>query len=124
MLKVTRQTTIPKEHRTLAPQPTKGALNGLITNDKFCMIQSVQLRLSGLPNYPLRLQATQGSKSQYPPMRNLIAEESMKHQWCTHREFKAYPDGQLGWDRAYQYLLQWIGNESAATENQPQEGRR
>ena len=54
-------------------------------------------------------------------MRNLIAEESMKHQWCTHREFKAYPDGQQRWDRAYQYLLQWTGNESAATENQPQE---
>jgi len=52
---------------TIPTKPTERSFNGLITNDKFCMIRSVQLRLRQPPNYRLRLQATQGSKSQYPP---------------------------------------------------------
>jgi hypothetical protein len=31
----------------------------------------------------------------------------MKRQWTVHRQFKACPDGEQRWDRAYQYLLKW-----------------
>ncbi len=51
----------------------------------------------------------------------------MKRQWHIRREFKAHPDGQQRWGRAYQYLLQWtqnrvpMQNEASATKDQPQE---
>jgi hypothetical protein len=31
----------------------------------------------------------------------------MKREWKVRREFKAYPDGEQRWDRAYQHLLKW-----------------
>jgi hypothetical protein len=32
----------------------------------------------------------------------------MKRQWKKHRQFVPNTDGEQRWDRAYQYLLQWV----------------
>jgi len=32
----------------------------------------------------------------------------MKRHWKVRRQFQPYPDGVQRWDRAYQYLPQWV----------------
>ena len=41
------------------------------------------------------------------PVKLLILEEPVKHQWRIRRQTSPKLDGQQRWDRAYQFLLQW-----------------
>ena len=38
----------------------------------------------------------------------------MNRTWQIRRETVAHPDGQRGWDRAYQLLLRWAADAVAA----------
>ena len=37
----------------------------------------------------------------------------MRHQWRPHRTFRDQSDGQRRCDQAYQFLLQWAGQQPA-----------
>ena len=78
-------------------------LNGLITNDKFCMrrLSPSRVHWARRPSTPSHLPLAMTGTT----MILHIVEVPMKRQWHIHHQFHAMEDGAQRWDQAYQLLL-------------------
>jgi hypothetical protein len=92
-------------------------LDGLFTNDKFCLSRFGQLSLTWW-RYPLRLRGRHSdAQTAFPgevAHRGGSHETAMAHspadmkqRWRIRRQTCALSDGQRRWDRAYQAILEW-----------------
>ena len=84
-------------------------IDGLLTNDKFCVVRSSRLTLSWsrAPVHQQRVSLRLHAPHRILRNRALPAEDQMYHQWRVRRQTTSSPDGQQRWDRAYQLLLRW-----------------
>jgi hypothetical protein len=87
-----------------------GNVNGLLTNDKFCLTRSGRLHVSW-SRYEVwqRRMAVQRHCLPCSPRASTRCggQDRMKPQWHLRRSLVVAPDGQQRWDRAYQSLLAW-----------------
>jgi hypothetical protein len=80
-------------------------LNGLITNDKFCLSRVSRQKLRMLAVLVLSL-VRPSIFMRTLAMKN-IAEVRMKRQWRVRCQFQPTTNAERRWDQAYQNLLEW-----------------
>ena len=107
----------PQRLVVIDPLRREQALDGLITNDKFCLTRAGRLRLAWSR---VRVRGRAPDRA-YPRGEVTHRGGAMRQRrsWRVQRTGVMAPTGQQRWDQAYQLLLRWATTDQAAPAGSP-----